>query len=70
MKAMRLLTVFLFALALIAAPMWAADAKKPCCEAKALAAQKDCACACCKKAAQKGEWCKKCHPQAKEEKKK
>ncbi len=56
---------------LMAGVSWAADdAKKPCCEAKTIAAQKDCACACCKAAAEKSKWCKHCHPQAKKGEKK
>ncbi len=51
---------------LMAGASWAADApKKPCCEAKTIAAQKDCACACCKTAAEKNKWCQHCHPTAK-----
>ena len=63
MKAIKLLSVFLFAASLMAAPSWAAEAKKPCCDAKADSLK--CECGCCKKAAEKNKPCKKCHPPAK-----
>jgi len=63
----KLLTMVVCASFLMAGASFAADdTKKPCCEKpKDIAAQKDCACDCCKKAAEKGKWCKKCHPQPK-----
>jgi hypothetical protein len=66
MRIAKLLSVLMCAGFLMSSVTWAADdAKKPCCEAKTIEAQKDCACACCKKAQEKGKWCKKCHPQPK-----
>lgn len=68
---MKLTTWFslgLFVLALTAAPMWAAEVKKPCCE-PTVEAGKKCKNMCCKKAAEKGEVCKKCHPKKAGEKK-
>ncbi|MCX6902280.1 MAG: hypothetical protein NTW03_02125 [Verrucomicrobia bacterium] len=65
MKMIKLLSVVVCASFLMAGATWAADEAKKCCEpAKDIAAQKDCACKCCKKAAEKGVWCKKCHKQA------
>jgi len=69
MKAIKLLSVFVFALALTAAPVWAAEAKKPCCD-PTVEAGKNCKNACCKKAADKGKICPKCHPTKKAEQKK
>lgn len=63
MKAIKLLSVFVFAVSLMAAPAWTADDKKPCCDPKADSMK--CECGCCKKAADKGKACKKCHPPAK-----
>ncbi len=60
----KLLSMVVCASFLMAGAAWSADApKKACCEAKTIEAQKDCACECCKKAGEKGKWCKKCHPQ-------
>ena len=74
MKAIKLLSVFVFALALTAGPVWSAEEKKPegkkaCCEAT-VEAGKSCKNACCKKAADKGKVCAKCHPKKKGEEKK
>jgi len=63
MKAIKLLSVFVFAVSLMASPVWAAEGKKPCCDPKADSLK--CECGCCKKAAEKGKVCKKCHPPAK-----
>jgi hypothetical protein len=70
MKTIRLLSVFVFATAMLADPAWAAEQKKPCCEATVEAGKK-CDHPCCKKAAEANKVCKKCHPPAKkaEEKK-
>lgn len=65
---MKTITLLFVALALVVGPSFAADEKKPCCDPK-----KDsltCECGCCKKAADKGKVCKKCHPTKKAEKKK
>jgi hypothetical protein len=69
MKAMKLLSVCAFAVALLASPVWAAEEKKPCCEATVEAGLK-CDHPCCKKAAEKGKVCQKCHPKKKAEEKK
>ncbi len=70
MKAIKLFSVFVFALAMTAAPVWSAEeAKKPCCEPTVEAGLK-CKNVCCKKAAEKGKVCKKCHPDAKAKEKK
>ena len=68
MKAIKLLSVFVFAAALMAGPAWAAEGKKPCCDASKDSLK--CECGCCKKAAEKGKACKKCHPPKKAEEKK
>jgi hypothetical protein len=68
MKAIKLLSVLMFAVAMMAGPTWAAEDKKPCCDPKADSLK--CECPCCKKAAEKGKVCKKCHPAKKAEDKK
>jgi hypothetical protein len=67
MKMIKLLSVLVCASFVMASASFAADAPaKKCCEpVKTIADQKNCACDCCKKAAEKSKWCKKCHPQAK-----
>ena len=65
MKMIKLLSVLVCASFLMASASFAADApaKKKCCEpAKTVEQEKNCACDCCKKAAEKGKMCKKCHP--------
>lgn len=71
MKILRLLSVTLVSVALLGGSALAAEKKdkEPCCKAATVEAQKDCACACCKKAAEKGKWCKQCHPDKAKEKK-
>jgi len=69
MKTIRLLSVLVFAAAMLAGPAWAADEKKPCCEATVEAGKK-CDHACCKKAAEANKVCKKCHPPKKGQEKK
>lgn len=60
MKIVKMLFVVVCASVLMAGANWAADEKKPCCDAKADSLK--CECPCCKKAADKGKVCKKCHP--------
>ena len=65
MKLIKLFTVGVFALALLAAPAFAGD--KSCCE-KAKEAGKECAHKCCQEATKAGKTCEKCNPK-KEDKK-
>lgn len=68
MKFIKLITVALFATALLTSPAFAADkTDKTCCE-KAKDASKDCAHPCCVTAKKDGKTCEKCNPK-KEEKK-
>ena len=70
MKMIKLLSVLVCASFLMAGASFGADEpKQPCCKAATIEAQKECACACCKKAAKNNKWCKKCHPQPKKAKK-
>ena len=64
MKTLKLLTIGLFSLALMAAPAFAGES---CCE-KAKAEGKECSHKCCVAAKKDGKVCEKCSP--KEEKKK
>jgi hypothetical protein len=68
MKALKLLSIVLFASSMIAGPLMAAEEKKPCCEATVEAGQK-CAHKCCVKAAKAGKVCEKCHPKKADDKK-
>jgi len=77
MKAIKTLGAVICALAILAGPAIAADAKEkdskdakkaPCCE-KAKAAGKECEHACCVKSAKEGKVCEKCS-KSKEDKKK
>ncbi len=69
MKFIKLITVALFAAALLASPAFSAEkaADKTCCE-KAKDAGKDCTHPCCVTAKKDGKTCEKCNPK-KEEKK-
>lgn len=61
MKTIRLFSVAVYALAMLAGSLRAADEKKPCCDATVEAGKK-CEHKCCTKAAGKDKVCKKCHP--------
>ena len=70
MKFIKMITVALFAAALLTSPAFAAAAdkgEKTCCE-KAKDAGKDCSHPCCVTAKKDGKVCEKCNPK-KEEKK-
>lgn len=66
MKIVKLLSVLVCASVLMAGVAWAGEAKKPCCDPKADSLK--CDCGCCKKAAEKGKACKKCHKKTEEKK--
>ncbi len=67
MKTLKILAAALFAASVLSGPIYAADEKKPCCEATVEAGKK-CEHKCCVAAAEKGKLCKKCHPAEKKEK--
>ena len=67
MKLIKLLSVIVCSLALIAGSAMAEGKKKSCCE-KAKAEGKDCTHPCCVEAKKDGKVCEKCNPK-KEEKK-
>lgn len=61
MKSIKMFSVAVCALVMLAGSIRAADDKKPCCEATVEAGKK-CEHKCCVTAAGKDKVCKKCHP--------
>lgn len=69
MKTIKLFSVAVCAIVMLAGSIRAADEKKPCCDATVEAGKK-CEHKCCVTAAGKDKVCKKCHPAKKTEEKK